>query len=269
MRHFLQQHLHDWRNEIPGPWVRVLDDAHADFYAVDPNIPAPQAVFPGLRRDNPDQTRHLLKPLDALNPEHVRVIVIGQDPYPHRDRATGQAFEDGAVEQVGDTTSPSLRRLLQAAVADLLGRADLLQADAGWNEIRALFTLPTMSELYNGLAAQGVIFFNAAWTFTGTGDEQLRVNLRLWRPVIRQVVRQLIRENPNRVVLALGGKARDLFNSRYPRPPHFVHHFHPQARALSWFQPPNPLSSVNNHLIELQQEKICWLPGLTTRYPRP
>ncbi|WP_369697011.1 uracil-DNA glycosylase family protein [Paracoccus albicereus] len=210
---------------------------------------------------------YLLRAFAGLAPADVRVIVIGQDPYPSPLRATGRAFEDGAVPQVEETASPSLRRLVQVAAADLLERADLAQADAGWNAITQEFTLPSMSEMFDGLASQGVIFLNAAWTFTGEGPEQLRVNLRVWRPVMRQVVRQLILDDPNRVILALGAKARDLFNSRCPRPAHFVHHCHPQERGLAWFRPPNPLTHVNNHLSDLQRATICWLPGLGSPWP--
>ena len=267
MQAFLRQHFHDWRDEIPGPWAEIFDQTHANFEAVDPGIPAPQDVFPRLRRDNPGGTRYLLRAFAGLAPADVRVIVIGQDPYRSAVRATGRAFEDGAVAQVEETTSPSLRRLFQAAAADVLEWEDIAQTDAGWNAIRQQFTLPSMSEMFDGLTSQGVIFLNAAWTFTGEEPEQLRVNLRLWRPVMRQVVRHLILDDPNRVVLALGAKARDLFNSRCPRPPHFVYHCHPQKRAFAWFQPPNPLTCVNNHLTGFQQETICWLPGLGSLWP--
>lgn len=267
MRDFLQQHFHDWRDEIPGPWVQVFAQTPANFEAVAPDIPAPQEVFPRLRRDNPDGMSYLLRAFAGLAPADVRVIVIGQDPYPSPLRATGRAFEDGAVPQVEETASPSLRRLVQVSAADLLERADLAQADAGWNAITQEFTLPSMSEMFDGLASQGVIFLNAAWTFTEEGPEQLRVNLRVWRPVMRQVVRQLILDDPNRVILALGAKARDLFNSRCPRPAHFVHHCHPQERGLAWFRPPNPLTRVNNHLSDLQRATICWLPGLGSPWP--
>jgi len=269
MREFLQLHLQDWREDIPGRWAEIFHQSLANFDAVDPDLPAPQDVFPRLRRDNPDGARSLLRAFDALAPADVRVIIIGQDPYPDPIRATGQAFEDGAIGQVAETTSPSLRRLVQAATADLLQREDLWQNDAGWGEIRQEFALPRMSQLFDGLASQGVIFLNAAWTFTGEGPQQLRINLRLWRPVMRQIILHLFQNDPNRVILALGAKSRGLFNSRCPRPAHFVHHCHPQERTLGWFHHQNPLTSVNNHLVGMQLAPVCWLPSLASPWQLP
>jgi uracil DNA glycosylase len=156
---------------------------------------------------------------------------------------------------------------MQSAAAEFLQRADLAQNDDGWDTLRAGFDLPTMTELFNGLAEQGVICINAAWTFTGTSDLHLGANLRLWRPVVRDVVQQLVQLNPNCVVLTLGRKAFRLFNSRCPAPTHFVHHCHPQKRNLGWFQQPNPLNQVNSHLVEMQEAPIFWLPGLACPLP--
>ena len=267
MREFVRQRLQDWRNEIPGPWVETFHQTLANFDAVDPGVPAPQHVFPGLRGNNPNATHYLLRAFDALAPADVRVIVIGQDPYPDQDRATGRAFEDGASADVAGTTSPSLRRIAQSAVSLCTNRADLAENAAGWNVLLDEFELPRTSAMFDGLSAQGVLCINAAWTFSGSERVHLDAHLRIWRPVLRSIIRRLLADNGNRVVLALGAKSHKIFGATGPNPAHFVQHCHPQARKNAWFAQPNPFAEVNRILTEINQAPICWLPGLACKWP--
>ena len=66
-----------------------------------------------------DREAHVFRAFDELEPDRVKAVVIGQDPYPHVTRATGRAFEDKAVRgaqvQIGSDwhftfNSPDLAR---------------------------------------------------------------------------------------------------------------------------------------------------------------
>ncbi len=268
MREFLRKQLADWQDDLPQAWQEVFANAQADFGAVPNDIEIPQRVFPLARARAASIDRHLLRAFEHIEPANVRVILIGQDPYPDENRATGRAFDDGAAVNVTDTTSPSLKLIVQSAASLCLHRAELAGNAAGWDTIRAELALPSMAEMFDGLAAQGVLFINAAWTFTGKGQRHLNAHLGLWRPVNCLMIQRLLEVDADRVVLAIGSKARDLVNRCNHIPPHFVHHAHPQARSNGWFALPNPFAEANLKLAEMELAPVCWLPGLTCPWPR-
>lgn len=262
MREFLRLHLGQWQNDLPLEWRQVFNGAQTNFDTIAADIDAPERIFPTPRSAGGNGNSNLLRPFEKVSPGRVRVILIGQDPYPEQGRATGQAFEDGSVQGIADSTSPSLRRFVASAITAGDIRHNHDHGDLDWAGICNHYRLPTMVEMFDGLAAQGVLSINAAWTFTGTRDRDLSIHLRLWRPVIRHVVQNLLAKNADHVTLAIGGKATKLFNTRNPCPNNFVQHCHPQARNNAWFLQPNPLREVNRYLAELDQVPICWMPGL-------
>ena len=269
MREFLRRHLENWQDDLPDAWREVFNGSQTVFNTISENIDAPDRVFPLPRGAGGNDNRHLLRAFDHISPADVRVILIGQDPYPNQNRATGQAFQDGIVAQLSETTSPSLRRFVESALA-ACPHQDRGRGDLNWVGICDQFRLPSMAETFDGLAAQGVLSINTAWTFTGTSERDLNIHLRLWRPVIRHMIRSLFLSDADRVVLAIGDKAKRLFNTRNPRPAHFVPHSHPQARGNAWFSQPNPFAEVNRHLTDIGQASVFWLPGLACNWqPEP
>lgn len=265
LREFLRLHFGNWENDLPLAWRDVFEGTQTNFDTISENIEAPERVFPLPRSYGGDENRNLLRAFEKISPSDVRVILIGQDPYPDQNRATGQAFEDGSVTDLSDTTSPSLRRFVEAAVAEYPhhGRD---QRDLNWLGIHDQLRLPSMAEMFDGLAAQGVLNINTAWTFTSKSRCDQNVHLQLWRPVIRHVIQSLLLRDANRVVLTLGAKAKNLFNSNNLLPEKFVHHYHPAARGNLWYSRPNPLAEVNRHLTELELKPVCWLPRLACNW---
>lgn len=47
--------------------------------------------------EDPVPVRHMLRAFDGLTPDRVRVVILGQDPYPRRAGATGRAFAPGTI----------------------------------------------------------------------------------------------------------------------------------------------------------------------------
>ncbi len=194
---------HNFFDNCPEPDLNAIPDQ----LQIDDHV----VVIPGRGQVAPAQApqgAHLCRPFNGITPGDVRVVVIGQDPYPDIAKATGRAFEDGAWDgQRTEDIAISLKPLILAALAMRDGREDLFRAGR-WpvvrREIRSNhLRIPPLSEYFDGLTDQGVLFVNAAWTYTR--GEDLEHHLSLWRPVMRFLLSQLIHEAPHRLVFVMFG----------------------------------------------------------------
>ncbi|HEU0135333.1 MAG TPA: hypothetical protein VFR28_10960, partial [Allosphingosinicella sp.] len=101
LKDFMGEALADWERDLSAPWRGFLDPVALDFEAMggtlridDPSLLRPQRKRPGHRAGDP----HIFRAFNHIEPERVRVLVIGQDPYPSPGQATGRAFEDGLFD---------------------------------------------------------------------------------------------------------------------------------------------------------------------------
>lgn len=118
----------------------------------------------------------------------VRVVVLGQDPYPQPGAATGRSFEvAGLTSWQGAIRQTSLRNLVRA----------IYQAYAGellpWRDVQARiadgrFPLLPPDRLWDALEAQGALFLNAY--FSCRPGEPLS-HKRLWEPFTRALIAYL------------------------------------------------------------------------------
>lgn len=274
--------LEGWEAEIPEDWQATFDGATPDLTAPAMDIPnehIENLVYPPLRghANGPG----LFRPFRYIAPEDVRVVVVGQDPYPEHERATGRAFEDWLV---GHTEiADSLKRLLQSAVTcmDLDANAD--RNDAGWTRIRDRVTwhLPNqeaMTDYFDHLAREhGVLFLNAAWTFTQIADHPVhrvrksrrnkvqRAHRALWRPIMQRILAEQVARDTPTVFLLLGAAAQNLLCSwdgiwRQSAVVQNIHPSPPNAYFHNKYE--NPLARVNRALLALNQQEreIAWWP---------
>ncbi len=279
----IREHLaRSWREDLPPTWRAVFANAEPDLNQL-PNYDVPE-IFPsrlnlGRPRNEQDvgPIRHMLRAFDGLAPDEVRVVILGQDPYPRRDRATGRAFEDGAWnEALPRVTAKSLRRLLQSAAACERPELGISERQDDWGSVHQAMhdgelPPPAVPGFFDSLAAQGVLCVNTAWTFTGTSREQLGVNIGVWRPVVDRLLLELVQHEDwgPIVFLFLGAKARDRFRAATfqhlrANPERLfdtVYCAHPTAwRGRTYFEYENPLRRVNDTLIRLGADPVRWWP---------
>mgnify|MGYP000197093370 CR=1 FL=1 len=281
----MREHLaRGWREDLSPNWRRVFRDIEPSIDGLpDWDVPTifPRRLDPGFRV-NPEAEvpgRHMLRAFDGIAPSAVRVVILGQDPYPRQDSATGRAFEDGAWdEEEPEEVATSLRRLLQSAAA--LKRPDLgiAEQEDDWGRVcQAIrdgeLLPPSAPGFFDSLTGQNVLCINAAWTFTGSSRAHLGVNIRVWRPVVNHLILKLIRHadwGPT-VFLLLGRQARNRFRAAtwrylraYPaRAFETVYCAHPAAwTGRTYFEYENPLTSVNQALLRLRADPIQWWPPL-------
>ncbi|MBM3603916.1 MAG: hypothetical protein FJX25_03965 [Alphaproteobacteria bacterium] len=288
LRRRLRAHLaQDWREDLTPAWQEFFDDdkARPDLPGMtnDDHVADPADLFPARlqlgrprRADEVVPARHMTRAFDCLTPATVKIVVLGQDPYPRIASATGRAFEDGAWSGTRrETEANSLKRLLQSAAAcqhpDLQISEDTDDWATIWDAIDSgNLAAPVMPRYFDDLAEQGVLCVNAAWTFTGRAKVHLNGHLKVWRPVMQHLILELLRQpDGGPVFLLLGRKAKKLFRSatwRHLRahPEHnvrTVYCAHPTAwRGQIYFDYPNPLTRVNGMLDD--PERIRWWPEL-------
>lgn len=285
LRDHLRVFLEDWRADLSPSWATFFGDAEPDFDAILPDlISDPQfPVLPGRRnRPSPQAPRgsHIFRALDGIEPAEVSVVLIGQDPYPRLDRATGRAFEDGALQNWGGNVAISLQRLLQSALSLRHGRSDFARGPGDWRTVQAAIQngevpMEPPSAYFDRLQTEhGVLFVNAGWTLTrfepGGGAEQ-ECHIAMWRPLMTRLLHGLAAEANRPVVfLLLGNFARNLFKSsgaekrareagRWDTRARAVNHPHPNAPGpQGYFGHPNPLEGVNQALTEMGGPAVPW-----------
>lgn len=118
----------------------------------------------------------------------VRVVVLGQDPYPQPGAATGRSFEvAGLSSWQGPIRQSSLRNLMRAICRAVTG--ELLP----WREVQARiadgrFPVLPPDRLWDALTAQGVLFLNTYLTCCQGAPLSHR---RLWEPFAHDLVRYI------------------------------------------------------------------------------
>src|SRR5262245_3341445 len=95
LREAMQDILAGWRQDLDSAWRPVVEDCELGFAAIDPALAleAWEPVFPARRgRIFPGAPRkaHIFHAFDGIGPSDVRVVVLGQDPYPCPAFATGR-----------------------------------------------------------------------------------------------------------------------------------------------------------------------------------
>ncbi|MCU0815399.1 MAG: uracil-DNA glycosylase [Cypionkella sp.] len=179
--------------------------------------PAPEALFRALTLTPRDQ---------------VRVVILGQDPYPTPGRATGLAFSFPPDQVPRD----SLRNILNELAADTgqtRGSGDL----SGW-------------------ARQGVLLLNTALSVPlGQANGHNRLG---WKRLAQEVLAATAADGPRAFVL-WGGPAQRLCRD-IPRMGHlFLESPHPSPlSAHRGFVGSRPFSAINRWLTSIGQTPIDW-----------
>ncbi|TIW29368.1 MAG: hypothetical protein E5V63_01220 [Mesorhizobium sp.] len=282
LRDAMRKVLMGWREDLSPSWQSLFAAVEPDFAAIPEELtfdPA-EPVIPsrkGLPLIGAPAGAHIFRAFDAVTPKAARVLVVGQDPYPRISRATGRAFEDGALTSWTGSVAVSLQHLVQSALSLRLARPELAVNGGGWATIRGEVTAGTIAleplgAYFDRLQmAHGVLFVNAGWTLTrfisGGGPEQ-QAHIALWRPLMTQLLKGLSDRDEGRIVfLLLGGFAQRLFKASgveteakrrgiWGLQVRAVAHPHPNTAA--YFLKPNPLQAVNSALAAINSEAVLW-----------
>lgn len=175
----LRDALHDfatgWKADLLESWASVLAEVEPDqlsvrnVLALSPTKP----FFPSHRAKPLSRApagAHTFRAFDGLQRDHVRCVLLRQNPYLRIDRAAGRSFEQGDLLSwlSEETTAKSLRTLVRFLAHANTGRGDFLQA-GGWPKIQESIAsresdLGTPRDLFDHWQASGVLYLKAKLT---------------------------------------------------------------------------------------------------------
>lgn len=139
--------------------------------------------------------------------KQYEIVVIGQDPYPAKGRATGRAFEVNDLNDFTDKFSQqSIKNIITAINMELTGnpyrKYDYIKKDM----ISGKFNIQYPKLYFSALEEQGIIFLNTAFTCRvgkpGT-------HIKIWSNFTKLLLKY-ISDNISPTWILWGGKAQEL-----------------------------------------------------------
>lgn len=208
---------------LPPAWEGVFDHGYsrAEFATLLAEIErrfATEDVFPS--REN------VFRALALTRPEDIKVVIVGQDPYPTPGNAHGLSFSvDAAVKIPG-----SLQTIFQS----------LARSQPDW-------TTPASGDLQRW-AAQGVLLLNAILTVR-SGEPLSHAKLG-WEKFTRAVLAHAQARSPFLVFLLWGGKAATIADPVLDLAKHAALRDQHPSRLAQNRLPPDKKFAVNGHFAE-------------------
>lgn len=271
IRAALNWHVRGWRAGLNPAWHAVVQDWAS---SIDLNAEAPcggPSIFPrvlNVEAARSPRSRHLFKAFDGLAPSDVRVVILGQDPYPVEARATGRSFEPGDVGSFDDPeVADSLQRLLCRMIqADLGIEAPTVQIYKSLlAAARCSRDLSSPALIFDHLVDQGVLFLNASLTIPVDGDREDKSYLphhqSFWRPFTSAVLGHLNALERSPVFLLMGAPAQLAFKRATGRPGTAFRHVVESAHPVQFKRADNVCRDVNACLEALGRVAVRWLPA--------
>lgn len=167
----LEEYFGDWIRVINQKELNTVIDTMNRIYSSEKVCPAAENVFRAFE----------LCPYNEL-----KVVFVGQDPYPQRDVATGILFGNRA-DVPEDELSPSLKVVKEAAIN---------------------FEVPHNSIIFDqtleSWARQGILMINSALTVE---MNKVGSHTMLWRPFISSLLKNISETNPGLIYVLFGSQA--------------------------------------------------------------
>lgn len=155
----------------------------------------------------PTRDDRIFRALNAVgSPGKVRIVILGQDPYPRPKSAVGLSFLDGAISSFGDPgLAPSIKNIMKSIciTEGLMKRTDNIEKmRTCWLQRVRL----SQEEWFLALANHcGVLWLNTSLTFSGKDAPSLRRHVLFWRPVMEKIFAEIIQHRGDGVVFVLWG----------------------------------------------------------------
>lgn len=276
--------LAGWRDDLDPDWRAVFATTDLGFEAIDPSLTldAWEPVFPARKgRAYPGAPKgaHIFRAFEGIRPADVRVVVLGQDPYPCAAFSTGRAFEAGNVaswRELEKMFSVSVRTYMQLIAAARTGDPAYAASTAEWPRLRddieaGRLDIEPAAAIADRWVRQGVLLVNSALTlsrFRVEGDpHQLRGHLPLWRPFTVALLGFLAARGTPTVFIGFGGQAADalaaagIVETKGPLPAGAtvatILRDHP-ARGNAVLALDNPFVLANRSLAAMGEKAVAW-----------
>jgi uracil-DNA glycosylase len=214
-------------DSIPEKWKPILKAQEAAIKAISSQLdasPSDVKVFPP--RDK------IWSALEYTGPSAVRVIILGQDPYPTEGNAHGLAF---SVQPEIKSLPASLKNIFKE-----------METDLGVKQ-------PTHGSLVEW-AKQGVLLLNTILTVK-EGSPLSHSKLG-WEPITDTIIQAVAKQS----VIVLWGKVAQDKKKHFPPECNFIEAPHPSPlSAHRGFFGSRPFTKINEALISKGQTAIKWI----------
>lgn len=216
--------------EYFGRWMRVIDKKSLEEalnklgpeYQRKPICPVQNKVFRAFE----------LCPYDEL-----KVVMLGQDPYPQKGVATGILF--GNDEEVAEENlSPSLKIVKEACINYEIPHNSII-----------------FDQTLESWAKQGILMINSALTVE---MNKVGSHVMLWRPFISKLLKNLS-DNNTAIVYVLFGRQAQTFKPYIGKFNHIIEVEHPAYFARTNTKMPSELfRNINNLVKGINKMPIEW-----------
>lgn len=127
-----------------------------------------KAIESQLEDDFSPERHKVLRFLETDN-YTLKIIILGQDPYPEKGKATGRAFEVGGLNTWGEpfrqVSLKNIVRLIYKSQKRIENYYDIPKFSVVSKEIKeGKFKIANPPDLFNSLESQGVLFLNTCFT---------------------------------------------------------------------------------------------------------
>jgi len=169
----------------------------------------------------------------SYTPLKPKAIIIGQDPYPNPNHASGLAFSVPSTISF-ENLPPTLKNIFLELSRD------------------CSLPMPSKGDLSNWVT-QGVLLFNPRLTLS----KENKVLNKAWDELASKILKTLFQANPDLVFIAWGNKA--LKHVECLNPKHIITSPHPSPLSeYRGFKNSAPFSRTNNILHSINQKPIDW-----------
>lgn len=218
-------------NEYFDDWMNIIDiNSLAEIMSTLNNLYSSKNVCPN--KFDVFKAFHLC-PFNS-----IKVVFVGQDPYPQKDVATGILFGNKCTT-LEDKLSPSLQ-IIKRACIDYTVPHGIIQFDN---------TLESWSK-------QGILMLNSALTceLNKVGSHTM-----IWRPFISKFINRLSNSYPGLIYVLFGNQAQTFIPYINPNSNDIVKVEHPAWFARTGKEMPNTLfTSINTILKNKYNTTIKW-----------
>ena len=309
LRDALEETMGGWKQAVPEPWRPVFCNvvldakgvpARLNHYPWMPIFPVfkdhkTRKVFQAYETRERKEPNLIGVPYFAhtfrallVPPDKVKVVIVGQDPYPDITDATGLSFEQGNLadwikdaHRVAGSLKPILKTAAAAKTGDDSYRAGIKYNDCGWDRIvsdlkQGHLKVLSPNKLFPHYQNQGILWLNTTLTislfWTPSRDDQAyqKAHSAYWEPFVTALFNHLVSRSDNRhVVFGLWGSWAKNFQTPIRRMAkkagktknvRFVTAGHPVTPAFLK-RKKNVFVEINEHLKSLGEKPINWLPA--------
>lgn len=213
--------------------------------------PVKNNIFNAFKKDN-----------KIINPSKIKILILGQDPYPSKgknvNRAHGYAFSFGNNDKPADDSLLNIFKAIQAYKTSRI-----------YNQIEDNEVSDWDTNLKNWVEKNGIQLLNTALTYDNKNSCTERKNT--WSPFISEVIKNLLTYNNSKLAVFLwGNKARDIFQkvifeinseSKVKRDLFVLSTSHPSPLGVKYGfsdDAPNHFEACDKFLFENNESKYIW-----------